>query len=110
MKLSGRPGWASRPLLALQPDGSFVAIYNDLGGPQTNQRLTGAGPLFVRSFNADGTPATRPLRLSRANDGDQPGTALAVGADGEGVAVWFEPDSDRTKPGRVMARPLRALD
>ncbi|HVT61446.1 MAG TPA: hypothetical protein VHR45_23995 [Thermoanaerobaculia bacterium] len=114
VKVSGRPGWASNPLLAALPDGGFLAIYSqsDLGRPhqRSSGDVTGVGPLFVRSFNADETPATRPLRLSREFAGDQLGTALAVGPHGEAVAVWFEADPDPTKPGHVVARALRALE
>jgi hypothetical protein len=107
LKVSGKIGWASGPLSAPLPDGGFVAIYNDLGSQPQPPAFSGAGQLFVRSFNADGSPATRPLRVSPGSSANQPGTFLAVGPGGQAVAAWLEPDPDFTHPGRIMVRSLR---
>jgi hypothetical protein len=105
VKVSGRPGWANAPLQAPLPDGGFVVAYGDLG--QSGGGLPEGGPLLMRPFNADQAPATRPLRINLANNGNQFATDLAAGLGNEAVVVWSERGTDSMQPGHVLARILR---
>ncbi|NND68440.1 MAG: hypothetical protein HKN19_12705 [Halioglobus sp.] len=69
--------------VVIAPDGDFIVVWTDDSG------LDGYGEgVFVRIFNADGTPQTGEIQVNTTTANNQEDPAVAVDGDGDFVVAW----------------------
>ncbi len=73
-------GFQGDPDVAVAPDGSFRMVYEAADADGTG--------IYLRRFNADGTPASTPVRVNTETADEQTNPAIAVDANGKFVVVW----------------------
>jgi hypothetical protein len=86
-----RTGWQSGGAVAMAPDGRFAVAWNTNGDRDQD--------VFVRFFDADGTPQSADVRVNRCAEGRQflaqaTGTKRIALADDGRLAVAWEGNSD----------------
>lgn len=86
IKLDERVGVSARlPALAAGADGGFLAVWQGEGDG------TDGNDVFARLLDADGAPVGPQFQLNGPLPRDQFGPAVAAGADGNYLAVWYGP-------------------
>lgn len=89
LRVSNSPWNQFGPRVGMRPDGSFILVWCE--NVPDHLRVLG------RRFNADGTPAGAPFRLTRTLTGNQCDPDIALAPDGSFVVAW-ESDHLATLP------------
>ena len=85
------PGTQAGPAVNALPNGTFVVLWTS-GDDQDGDEYG----IFGRLVAADGTPRGREIRINIQRGGLQWAPALAIAANGKGVAAWYGPDGAGT--------------
>ncbi|MCZ2342316.1 MAG: cadherin-like domain-containing protein [Bacteroidales bacterium] len=97
-------GVQSHPSLAVDGTGNFAVAWT---GPNTD----GDADIFVRRFQADGTPLSDEITANKTTTGDQTAPSVALDATGGLVVVWqSDSDQDGDKTGIYGQRFSKAAD
>jgi uncharacterized repeat protein (TIGR01451 family) len=77
--------WSIRTV-AVQPDGSFIKVWIDVGG------LDGQGyGIFMQRYNASGVPVGGEVQVNTHTAGNQDNATIAVAPDGSFIVGWDGP-------------------
>jgi hypothetical protein len=77
------------------PDGSFVVVWQSVGGFGSGADLDGSGGgIFAQRFDAAGAKVGAEFRINSITEGDQVAPDVAVQTDGSFQVVWQGPEAD----------------
>jgi len=76
--------WQTEPCVALSDSGAFFIAYSEVSRPEARAIHS----VFIRRYNADGTPNGEVTQVNTYATGDQEAPAISMGAAGDFVIVW----------------------
>jgi hypothetical protein len=83
--------------VAMAPDGSFVATWED-------DMLTALGQIAVREYTSAGSPLAGPTQVSLATNDFPISPQIAMDPAGNYTIAWWQTHFDQIHPNRMLAR------